>query len=459
MTAMSEKTPNHFLGPMRCPQTLADVDLFAPGAQEHWFEAYEILHRDAPVHRLPGEGTTPGHDAFILTKYADLSRVVRDPERFPPPRYARAPKDPNTAGRVIVPRVNAMFASIMTLRPNLELWKAHRQQLTDPWVGPRGCLRNADMIQRTATALIDRWIDRGQVEFVSEFAAPLPATVMTLLLGFPLEDLPKLQRWSAAQVKPFVHGRGHRNLLTPDEEAEQADVLREFTDYVQGIVTRKRAQPADDMISWLAQVTYPALDRTLSDLEISGIVYAMHLGGLETTQYAICEQAQLLVEHPHVWDELKAEPAKVRVFIEEAMRLRAPTQGLSTRMTTQDEEFQGVAVPAGSILHMRFGAGNLDPDEYENPRELRLDRKSPAHHLTFSQGPRSCPGAGLSRLEQRIAWMLLLDRVERFEFAPDNTFAHQPGIMLGTLALRLRFRRSASTGRGVAIDPLPSAGE
>jgi hypothetical protein len=69
--------PNHDLGPMKCPEKLADVDLFRPGAQEHWFEAYEILHREAPVHRIPGEGTTPEHDAFILTKYQDLARVVR----------------------------------------------------------------------------------------------------------------------------------------------------------------------------------------------------------------------------------------------------------------------------------------------------------------------------------------------------------------------------------------------
>jgi cytochrome P450 len=444
--------PNHDLGPMKCPKTLADVDLFGPGASEHWFEAYEILHREAPVHRIPGEGTTPDHDAFILTKYQDLARVVRDTVRFPPPRYER-PRDKHT--QVVVPRINAMFASIMTLRPNPELWKSHRQQLTDPWVGPRGCLRNADMIQRVATGLIERWIDQSSVEFVSEFAAPLPATVMTTILGFPLADMPQLQKWSAAQVKPWVHGVGHRSLLTPEQENEQAEVLNEFTQYVLGVVASKRARPGDDMISWLCDVTYPALSRKLTDLEIAGIVYAMHLGGLETTQYAICEQAQLLVEHPHVWDELKADPSKVRTFIEEGMRLRAPTQGLSTRMTTQDEEFQGVRVPAGSVLHMRWGAANLDPDEFEDARTLRLDRKSPAHHLTFSQGPRSCPGAGLSRLEQRIAWTLLLDRVERFEYAPGNTFQHQPGIMLGTLKLQLNFRRTASTGKHVSIDSVP----
>ena len=69
---------NHDLSPMACPHALAEVDLFGPGAAEHWYEAYPILHDAAPVARLPGQGLTPERDAFILTKYADIARVVRD---------------------------------------------------------------------------------------------------------------------------------------------------------------------------------------------------------------------------------------------------------------------------------------------------------------------------------------------------------------------------------------------
>jgi cytochrome P450 len=74
---------------------------------------------------------------------------------------------------------------------------------------------------------------------------------------------------------------------------------------------------------------------------------------------------------------------------------------------------------------------------------LDLERKALGNHLTFSQGPRTCPGAGISRLEQVIAWERLFARLDSLEYAPGNTFEHQPGIMLGTLALKLRFRRSA----------------
>ena len=124
------------------------------------------------------------------------------------------------------------------------------------------------------------------------------------------------------------------------------------------------------------------------------------------------------------------------------MRLRSPTQGLSTRLTSQDEEFQGVTVPKGSLLHLRWAAGNVDPEEWECPYELRLDRKAVSRHLAFSAGPRVCPGAGISRLEQTIAWNRLFDRIDSIEYAPGNTFRHQPGIMLGTLELKLRFRKA-----------------
>ena len=166
----------------------------------------------------------------------------------------------------------------------------------------------------------------------------------------------------------------------------------------------------------------------------------MVLGGLETTQYALEQQAQLLCDQPRLFATLKANPEKIRAFTEEAMRLRAPTQGLSTRLTTQQEIFQGVEVPAGSVLHLRFAAGNVDPKHYACSYELNLERKSLGNHLTFSQGPRTCPGAGISRQEQLIAWERLFERLSGLEYAAGNTFEHQPGIMLGTLTLNLKFR-------------------
>ena len=439
---MEAKRPNQELSPMRCPVHLDDVDLFSPGAQEHWYEAYDILHDEAPVHRIPGEGFEPGTDAFILTRHEDIARVVRDEKRYPVMtsllvrQLADAGGDP-----FALANASTLVASMVSLRPNPTMWRAHRQELTDPWVGP-GAGRNRQMIERVASELLDEWIDRGEVEFVSEFAQPLPHRVMANILGWPLADLKLLKYFGDGTVKPFVYGRCHNNILNQEEIESQMVVLKEFKQYTDDLIRHKRINPDEDMISFLTQVEYSPLKRKLTDGEINGIVYAMVIGGLETTQYALAEEVQLLIEREGVWDELKADRSKVRAFTEEGMRLRSPTQGLSTRITSQDEVFQGVNVPKGSYLHLRWAAANIDPEEWERAQALELDRKAGTRHLTFSQGPRVCPGAHLSRLEQTIAWNTLLDRVGRFAYGEDNDFLHQPGIMLGTLKLNLTFTRA-----------------
>lgn len=425
---------------VKCPVNLDEVDLFSPGAQEHWYDAYPILHKEAPVYILKGQGLTPGTDGYVLTKHEDISKVVKDPERYPP-LMTEAIQEMAASGVDVekVPNLNAMQASMVSLRPNMELWRLHKQELTDPWVGP-GANRHEEMIRQHANNLIDSWIDEEEIDFIHQFARPLPQHVMASVLGFPLEDIPQLAQWGEAQVKSFVYGRGHLNQLNEEEIREQFVLLDGFKEYVQKQVEEKRRNPQDDMISFLTQVTYSPLNRKLTDLEVNGVVYAMIIGGLETTQYALEEQAQLICEHEGLFERLKNDRSLIRQFTEEGMRMRSPTQGLSTRRTSQDEVFQGVKVPAGSVLHLRFGAANVDPDEFECPYELRLDRKAVTRHLTFSAGPRVCPGAGISRVEQQIAWNLLLDRLDGIEYAEGNDFLHQPGIMLGTLSLKLKIK-------------------
>ena len=453
---------NHELSPMKCPVHLDDVDLFGDGAQEHWYEAYELLHRDAPVQRIEGGGLTPGTDAFIVTKHHDVALVVKDPVRFPSVttmRLGRLVDQGMSAEETYAAQHSLMHASMVTLRPTQELYFSHRKELTDAWVGP-GALRHREMITRHANDLIDEWIDLDRdgtvrIEFISQFARPLPQRVMATILGFPLDDIPQLAAWGDAAVTPFVHGHGHKHEMTPEQTAEMITRLDGFQDYIYDHVAAKRRDPHDDMVSFLCDVHYRALDRRLTDIEIAGIVHAMLLGGLETTQYALEEQAQLLCEHPGTFQTLRTDRTKLRTFIEEAMRMRSPTHGLSTRLTAADEVFHGVHIPAGSLLHLRFGAANVDPDEFARPFDLDLDREAVTRHVAFSTGPRVCPGATLSRLEQQIAWGALLDRIESISYGPDNDWLHQPGIMLGTLELHLDVCKattplSLATGRGAS---------
>ncbi|MDP4702859.1 MAG: cytochrome P450 [Ilumatobacteraceae bacterium] len=436
------KYQNHEISPMKCPVNLEDVDLFGQGAQEHWYEAYEILHRDAPVYRIEGGGITPGTDAYVLTKHADIAMVVKDPVRYinlTQQRIIDFAAQGLSAEDMFKTYRSLMQASMVALRPTQELYIKHRKELTDPWVGT-GATRHREMITKHANDLIDEWINDGSVEFVSRFARPLPQRVFASILGFPQSDIPQLAEWGDAVVTPFVHGTGLKHELTPEQTKAMLKRLEGFQDYIYEHVRAKRLDPQDDMVSFLCEVHYEALDRKLTDLEIAGIVHAMILGGLETTQYALEEQAQLLCETPGLFAQLRNDRTKVRAFTEESMRMRSPTHGLSTRMTSQDEVFQGVKVPAGSLLHLRFAAANVDEEEFPCPFDLELERQGGVtRHLTFSAGPRVCPGANLSRIEQQIAWNALFDRVKDISFADDNTFMHQPGIMLGTLKVNLNF--------------------
>lgn len=417
------------------PRELSQVDLFAPGAQEHWYAAYAILHEQAPVQRLAGEGLTPGSDAFVLTKYEDIRRVVRDWDRFPP-TLSLLVAQIQASGEMPshIPDIDAMVASIVSLRPTPDLWRAHRKELTDPWVGP-GCTRHAGMIAGHVDDLIAGMLEKSRadepIDFVKDFARPLPQRTMADVLGFPHEDILRLEQWGNAQVMSYVIGSTHKNILAPEQAAEKFRLLAGMKDYVAEKTREKRTNPQDDMVSFLTQVDYQALGRKLTDDEINGVVYAMVIGGLETTQYAIAEQAQLVCERPGLFAALRKDRAALRIFIEEGMRLRSPTQGLSTRICAHDEVFQGVEVPAGSMLHLRWAAANIDSDEFEDPLEIKLDRKAATRHLAFSQGPRSCPGSNLSRLEQMIAWDRLCDAFAGMQYAPGNDFRHQGGIMLG----------------------------
>ena len=219
--------------------------------------------------------------------------------------------------------------------------------------------------------------------------------------------------------------------------------LEGFQDYIYEHVTAKRADPQDDMVSFLCGVHYEALDRKLTDIEIAGIVHAMILGGLETTQYALEEQAQLLCEHPGVFEQLRTDRSQ-------AARLRrggaAPARADARSVDPDDHPGRG--------LPGRRRAGRIAAAPALRARRTSTPTSSPARssststvagigrHVTFSTGPRVCPGATLSRLEQQIAWGVLLDRLESIEYGDGNDWLHQPGIMLGTLQLHLRIRRA-----------------
>ena len=137
------------------------------------------------------------------------------------------------------------------------------------------------------------------------------------------------------------------------------------------------------------------------------------VAGNETTTNLLSNQLSILAERPEVWKACRENRDLVPVALEETLRFDSPVQNLG-RETTRDVEVRGVVIPRGSRVMVSFGAGNRDPERFEDPNEYRLDRQDD-RHLAFGQGRHFCLGAGLARLEGQVVLNALLDRFEHIK--------------------------------------------
>jgi len=196
-----------------------------------------------------------------------------------------------------------------------------------------------------------------------------------------------------------------------------------------------RRQPNDSLLSDLVNTVIPEWGRPLNDNELHcHMMQDTFVGGSETTTNAISAAVMLLAQNPDVWDKLKSDPDRyLKTFCEEVVRLEGPVQGLS-RMATKDTEIRGVKIPKGSYLMVRFGAANRDPEHFENPHTIDLERRNAGSHMGFSSGTHHCLGAPLARRELFWAMKAFTDNVKSFRLTPNkNTLRHHPNYSLRAL--------------------------
>ncbi len=415
-----------------CPyRTAAEIDLMDPVVQENWFEAYDVLRAESPVYFMPQLGM------YVLTRYEDIEHVLRRPELF-----SGGPDIQDVEPLVKFPEARALYdekgwTRYTPLSENLPMHRRYRA-LADPKLSAAEIRRREPFVRGVINELIDTWIGQGEIEFMKAFAEPLPMIVIAELLGFPRMDLPQLKVWSAAWVLPFSRG------LTLEQELDAVEKHIELQHYIFDAMRHKRKQPGDDILSHLLQVEMEDATtgerRKLTDTEIIGITDHLLIGGNETTAFAIANGLWLLFRHPEMEAALRADPAKIKNFVEETLRIESPTQGLF-RYVSEDTELAGVPLPKGAMLSIRYGAGNHDPARFPDPNQPDLARKNAGRHLAFGLGERVCPGATLSRMEQNWAWEILLDRIAKFRPVPEkDSYEHIKGMWMRALGqIHLRF--------------------
>ena len=394
-------------------EDMSDIDLYDPATQQDWFPTYRRLRDEHPVYRMPGT------NIYVLTRYDDVLYVLRHQELFP----TGAGNTRSKAAREIYETTG--WARITPLSTNPPEHRNYRE-LVDPFFDPKGAVHWQSIIEATIGELLDEMQGAGAADYMAAFALPLPVRVITRVLGFPAADIPQLKLWSSAWVLPFS------GPLTEEQDRWVAEQVVEFQHYIHQQIQLKREQPGDDVLSALVNARY-ADDRPLTDHEIITIIDHLYIGGNETTTFALTSAMWLLLREPGLYERVRDDRSMVEQFVEEALRLESPTQGLY-RLVAHDAEINGVTIPAGSTLHIRYGAANRDERMFPNPDAVDLERRNVRRHMAFSLGEHHCPGSGLSRLEQVLALNAVLDRLPDLRLAEGrNDFGHLPGFVLRAL--------------------------
>jgi cytochrome P450 len=274
-----------------------------------------------------------------------------------------------------------------------ETHKTDRKLISRPFT-PGRLKTYEDTIRQHADQLIDRFIDRGSVELVSEFSNPLPALVISDLMGLDTEgeNFVFLQDWNTV----FVRAEG------AEEEFDRMHA------YMAAQLEQRVAQPTDDILSELVQLQIerdgsydPALTNTLA--------VEMIAGGVITTGELITNAMRLLTQNAEQAAAVRADHGRIVSMLEETLRVESPVQWRS-RYSVEDVEIGGVLVPAGSLVTLMLASGNRDDATFACPAEFHVDRDNLKRHFGFGLGIHFCVGAPLARLEGRIAYEQLLAR-------------------------------------------------
>ncbi len=417
---------------MSIAQTAENQDLpnpLAPEIVECPFHAYQRLRDVAPVHYVE-QG-----QFFLVSTYALCSEANSKPEIFTNDFQPLLMPKPEVAEIYAQGPFSMTEKTLLTNDP-----PSHTEfrSLVDTVFAPARVKKMEGYIAQIVDELIDGFIDDGAVELITQFAIPLPMSIIADQLGVPRSDMADFKRWSDASVVPFS------GLASLEEEKDAAHQMVEFGHYFEKKLAEKRANPSDDIISDLSVAVLESKDRPLTLSEFLSIVQQVLTAGNETTTNTIACAMHNLIQNPDQLALIAAEPAKyARNATEETLRIEAPVQG-QWRIVKQDTELGGVAIPAGSVVNLRYGSANRDPALFPDPDRFDITRKNAMKNLSFGQGIHHCVGANLARKEVTIALTHLFSRCTNWRFAAGkNDFSHIPSFTLrGLKALHLEFDRA-----------------
>ncbi|RPI08933.1 MAG: cytochrome P450 [Actinobacteria bacterium] len=361
----------------------------------------------------PGLAYVPLLDAWAVTRYADVTAVLREPLLFssargmgdmmsmvgdaPISEDGREMSGPGSLGR-------SLIASDPPIHTTM-------RRLVNRGFTPRVIGDYEPRVREIAELFVDEMIEKGAdggADLVRDLSYPLPVTVIAEMLGIPGERKEQFKRWSDAAVAAFS--------LTPDADRFRVAAEEMFEFFVE-VIEDRTTNPKDDLVSML--VTRGADgEAPLTVDELVGFCILLLIAGNETTTNLIGNWMRMLVGRPDVEAALRADPSKIAASFEEQLRYDGPVQSLF-RGATAPTEIGGNAIDAGTRIMVLFAAANRDEAKWgADAASYRLDRQ-PTDHVGFGHGIHLCLGAPLARLEARVTAEVLFERTSALELSGD----------------------------------------
>lgn len=404
----------------------AQIERLPADFMHHPYEMYERLRAEGPAREVV---MPHGVKVWMVTRYADVRSLLAD---------ARISKD----GR----RMNEMFArhSGVELEEEEETegagfdddLSAHMLNSDPPrhsrlrkLVGKAFTAHRMEGLRPRITQVVDELLDgiadKGEADLIESFATPLPITIISDLLGVPIEDREIFRMWATTLV-----GSGH----DPEEVAEASGKVIEYSN---GLIEAKRVNPGEDMLSALVQVSEDGDALTRS--ELVAMIFLLVVAGHETTMHTLGNAVHSLLTHPDQLETLRANPALMPGAADELMRYDGGVGVATFRFTKEDIALDGVTIPAGEVVVLSLGSANRDGAKFEDPDRLDITRH-PLGNLAFGHGIHYCIGAPLAKLEVEIGLGRLINRFPDMRLAaePQQLRWKNSNLMKGLVTLPVR---------------------
>lgn len=326
----------------------------------------------------------------------DLAREILRDNRFRLPPGITLAAQGITSG----PLFDKLTGSLLGLdgAPHVRLRKLVAKAFT-----PRATSRLSETIHEVVNALIDRVMDAGRCDVVTDIARPYPTPIMCALIGAPHQDWQLFADWTEEIFKAFN--------FQPDATFDEAQIMRawgELDAYVDDMVAARRDNLTDDLLSELIRAESDG-DRLNLD-ELRGLVAGFLMAGTDTTRNQLAASVQVLCEHPDQWARLREQPELGMQAVEESMR-HSPAACIVPRAAVEDAEFGGYLFPAGTFVFANTFAANRDPAIYDDADRFDIARTDVPAILTFGGGAHYCLGANLARRELAEALVVLTRRL------------------------------------------------